>query len=78
MSMVSCNKGRYVLTNELDPGRGLAQLVGGPAGVVAVLVLFDGDHPQGGVGELVGRGELRHAVVAVVRDRLLPATEELY
>lgn len=58
--------------NEGDHSAPLPQLVGGAASVVAELVLFDGDDTEGGVGELVGSGELGHFVVAVVHDRLLP------
>lgn len=47
-----------VLTYEGDVGGGLSQLVGGSAGVVAVLVLLYRDHAQGRVCELISCCEL--------------------
>lgn len=53
---------------QVNFGLSLAQLVNGLTDVVAVLSLFNGDHPNGRVGEFIGCCEMRNAVMLVVRQ----------
>ncbi|MPC33186.1 hypothetical protein E2C01_026528 [Portunus trituberculatus] len=63
---------REGLTDEGDDGGGLAQLVGGGAGVVAELTLLNTQDSQGCVGVLVSRGKLGHSEKVDWSQHFLP------